>query len=81
MFILCIVIPHQIGYYHVCGIDPSVLEGTPFSDLKGVYEGAWSRISRAIDTAAEYGIGVLIGTSQLLKTTLSCINVHAHAYP
>lgn len=49
-----------IGYYHVCGIDPSVLEGTPFSDMKGVYEGAWSRISRAIDTAAEYGIGVLI---------------------
>ncbi|KAL5523241.1 EXG3_1 [Sanghuangporus sanghuang] len=49
-----------IGFYHVCGADPSVLDGTDFSDFGTVFSGAWSRILRAIDTASTFGIGVLI---------------------
>ena len=51
----------QIGYYHVCGADPSVLEGTDFEGLDTVYHGAWQRITNALVTANNYGIGVLIG--------------------
>ncbi|KAG6873003.1 hypothetical protein C0995_004135 [Termitomyces sp. Mi166 len=49
-----------IGYYHLCGNDPSVLHGTAFHDLFSVYSGAWSRITKAIETANRYGLGVLI---------------------
>ncbi|KAI5122109.1 hypothetical protein M0805_002231 [Coniferiporia weirii] len=49
-----------VGFYHVCGADNSVLSGTDFADSEQVFSGAWSRIMRAIDTAAKYGIGVLI---------------------
>ncbi|KAF8151326.1 glycoside hydrolase superfamily [Crassisporium funariophilum] len=49
-----------IGYYHVCGAEPSVLHGTDFQPFHDVYCGAWSRITRAIDIASRYGLGVLI---------------------
>ncbi|TCD69535.1 Glucan 1,3-beta-glucosidase 3 [Steccherinum ochraceum] len=49
-----------IGYYHVSGADPSVLRGTDFADHLSVYEGAWHRITTAIATARQHGIGVLI---------------------
>ncbi|KAF8815625.1 glycoside hydrolase [Phlegmacium glaucopus] len=49
-----------IGYYHLCGADPSVLHGTDFQPFQEVYAGAWSRIVRAIETAHRYGIGVLL---------------------
>ncbi|THH11948.1 hypothetical protein EW145_g355 [Phellinidium pouzarii] len=49
-----------IGFYHVCGADVSVLNGTEFSGLENVFVGAWSRILSAIDIATKYGIGVLI---------------------
>ncbi|KAL4247590.1 glycosyl hydrolase 5 (cellulase A) family protein [Abortiporus biennis] len=49
-----------IGYYHLRGIDPSVLNGTDFSTHLAVYEGAWERIVNAIQTARNFGIGVLI---------------------
>ncbi|KAG5640903.1 hypothetical protein DXG03_006683 [Asterophora parasitica] len=49
-----------IGYYHICGADPSVLHGTAFHDFQHVFAGAWPRITRAIELASEYGLGVLI---------------------
>ncbi|KAF8074494.1 glycoside hydrolase superfamily [Lyophyllum atratum] len=49
-----------IGYYHLCGVDPSVLHGTQFRDFESVFSGAWVRILRAIETANRYGLGVLI---------------------
>ncbi|KAF5369654.1 hypothetical protein D9615_010240 [Tricholomella constricta] len=49
-----------IGYYHLCGTDPSVLHGTAFHDFEYVFSGAWARITRAIETASRYGLGVLI---------------------
>lgn len=51
----------QIGYYHLCGVDPSVLRNTDFRDCHSVFCGAWARIVRVLETAHEYGIGVLIG--------------------
>ncbi|KAF7289449.1 Glucan 1,3-beta-glucosidase 3 [Mycena chlorophos] len=49
-----------IGFYHLCGVEPSVLVGTDFSELNHVFCGAWSRILKAIETAHRYGLGVLI---------------------
>ncbi|CCM05837.1 uncharacterized protein FIBRA_08073 [Fibroporia radiculosa] len=49
-----------IGYYHLCGADSSVLQGTDFADLGHVFAGAWTRITNAIATANRYGLGVLI---------------------
>ncbi|KAF7791719.1 hypothetical protein EIP86_002743 [Pleurotus ostreatoroseus] len=49
-----------IGYYHLCGVDPSVLEGTDFTGLGHVFSGAWNRITGAIVMAQRYGLGVLI---------------------
>ncbi|KAF8874323.1 glycoside hydrolase family 5 protein [Gymnopilus junonius] len=49
-----------IGYYHICGVDPVVLEGTDFQPFFEIYRGAWSRITHAIQTAANHGMGVLI---------------------
>lgn len=51
----------QIGYYHLCGADPSVLKGTDFEGLEHIYAGAWSRITTAIATANKFGLGVLLG--------------------
>lgn len=53
----------QIGYYHICGADTSVLDGTDFAGLDHVYHGAWHRITDAIATANRFGLGVLIGMS------------------
>ncbi|EIN08135.1 glycoside hydrolase [Punctularia strigosozonata HHB-11173 SS5] len=49
-----------IGYYHLCGADPSVLPGTDFADFQHVFEGAWPRITAAIESAYRHGIGVLL---------------------
>lgn len=51
----------KIGFYHICGADPSVLNGTEFADKGEVFAGAWSRIINAIATAHRHGLGVLIG--------------------
>lgn len=51
-----------IGYYHLCGVDPSVLRGTDFDGLGPIFSGAWSRIVKAIETAERYHIGVLFGS-------------------
>ncbi|KAL6306461.1 glycoside hydrolase superfamily [Sparassis latifolia] len=48
-----------IGYYHICGADPSVLQGTDFANFEHVFRGAWARITNALATAHRYGIGVL----------------------
>ncbi|KAI6000408.1 glycoside hydrolase family 5 protein [Pisolithus orientalis] len=48
-----------IGYYHLCGVDPSILRGTDFDGLESIFGGAWSRIVKAIETADRYQIGVL----------------------
>ncbi|KAI0779222.1 glycoside hydrolase [Irpex lacteus] len=49
-----------VGYYHICGADSSVLEGTDFAGLEHVFRGAWQRITNALHTANRFGIGVLI---------------------
>ena len=54
----------QIGYYHLSGADPSVLEGTDFAGLDDVFRGAWQRITNAIVLANNFGLGVLIGASR-----------------
>jgi hypothetical protein len=51
----------QIGFYHVCGADHSVLHGTAFADYQSVFDDAWNHILNAIVTANKYQIGVLIG--------------------
>ncbi|KAJ7065264.1 glycoside hydrolase superfamily [Mycena amicta] len=49
-----------IGFYHLCGVDVSVLLGTDFAELAHVFSGAWSRIVKAIETAHRFGLGVLL---------------------
>ncbi|KAG1903058.1 glycoside hydrolase family 5 protein [Suillus fuscotomentosus] len=49
----------QIGYYHICALDPSILTRTDFDGLQHVFEGAWSRLVAAVVTAQSFGIGVL----------------------
>ncbi|KAI0058194.1 glycoside hydrolase [Artomyces pyxidatus] len=49
-----------IGYYELCSVDPSVIVGTDFADLGHVFQGAWPRITTAIETAYRFGFGVLI---------------------
>ena len=46
-----------IGYWN---LGPSYCQGTPFDAYGDVYRNSWSRIIRAINMAAEVGIGVLI---------------------
>lgn len=54
--------PFQIGFYHICSVDPSVLRnGTDFADLHDTFSGAWDKITNALKTAHRYGIGVLFG--------------------
>ena len=51
----------QIGFYHVCGADHSVLRGTEFADYESIFGDAWNHILNAIVTANKYQIGVLLG--------------------
>jgi len=53
----------QIGYYHLCALDPSILTQTDFDGFQQVFEGAWSRIVAAVRIAQSFGIGVLFGVS------------------
>ncbi|KAH0826810.1 glycoside hydrolase family 5 protein [Lanmaoa asiatica] len=48
-----------IGYYHLCSLDHSLLSGTDFHGLDSIFEGAWIRLVRAVETAQLHGIGVL----------------------
>lgn len=50
----------QIGYYHLVAAVPDVVKGTAFERVAAVFQGAWPRIQRAIETAGHYGIGVLL---------------------
>jgi len=50
-----------IGYYHLSGIEPKVLDDTDFEQYKSTFYGAWSRILHAIGNAERYGLGVMIG--------------------
>lgn len=52
---------NQIGYYHLCGADKGVLQGTEFEPYFDVYKGAWDRIINSLRKAKELGIGVLLG--------------------
>ncbi|KAH6880300.1 cytoplasmic protein [Coprinopsis sp. MPI-PUGE-AT-0042] len=49
-----------IGYYHVCGADRSILDGTDFYPFYNVYEGAWKRITNAILEANKRNISVML---------------------
>ncbi|KAH7887222.1 glycoside hydrolase family 5 protein [Phlebopus sp. FC_14] len=49
-----------IGYYHICGLDDSILNNTDFQGLEDVFSGAWVRLANAVETAQRFGIGVLI---------------------
>lgn len=49
-----------IGYYHLAGLDRGILTKTAFEPHAETFEGAWSRIQRAIDTAGSHGLGILI---------------------
>lgn len=51
----------QIGYYHLCSLDHSLLSGTDFHGLDNVFEGAWTRLVRAVEIAQRHRIGVLFG--------------------
>ncbi|KAF8956203.1 glycoside hydrolase superfamily, partial [Flammula alnicola] len=37
-----------IGYYHLCGVDPTVLHGTDCQPFCEFYSGAWQRVTQAI---------------------------------
>ncbi|CAA7270598.1 unnamed protein product [Cyclocybe aegerita] len=49
-----------IGYYHICGADRTILNGTDFYPFYDTYAGAWRRVVQAIHKASSLGIGVLI---------------------
>jgi hypothetical protein len=51
----------QIGYYHLCAMSPSIIKGTEFAPFGDIFEGAWRKITNAIETAHAFGIGVLLG--------------------
>ncbi|KAF9069861.1 glycoside hydrolase superfamily [Rhodocollybia butyracea] len=46
-----------IGYW---SLGPAFLQNTPFNDVASVYKNAWPQVVRAINMAAEAGIGVLV---------------------
>jgi glucan 1,3-beta-glucosidase len=46
-----------IGYW---SLGSSYCEGTPFNDVSDVYANAWPRVVRAINMAANSGLGVLV---------------------
>lgn len=49
-----------ISYYHLVGLDPSLLAGTEFEPFAPIYAGAWERIQRAFALADQHGLGVLV---------------------
>lgn len=51
-----------ISYYHFCpgSGHKNLMDGTEYDKYAEVYQGAWSRIERAIQTAAQHNIGVLV---------------------
>jgi len=61
----------QIGFYHVCGADHSVLRGTEFADYQSVFDDAWNHILNAIVTANKYQIGVLLGKDPITQMRFS----------
>ena len=46
-----------IGYW---SLGPTFVTGTPFEPYAGVYTNAWPRVVRAVNMAAQSGIGVLV---------------------
>ncbi|WVF67132.1 hypothetical protein IAT40_001877 [Kwoniella sp. CBS 6097] len=64
-----------IGYFHLCGPMPEVLKGTDFEPFHNTYEGAWGRIKNAVETAGNYGLGVMID----LHGAAGAQNPDAHA--
>lgn len=50
----------QIGFHHLCGPCPGVLKDTKFEPFHNVFSGAWEHVVRAIKTAEQHGIGVLV---------------------
>ncbi|KAF5386918.1 hypothetical protein D9615_001922 [Tricholomella constricta] len=46
-----------IGYWN---LGPYYCQDTPFASVASVYQNSWPRIVRAINVAAEHGIGVLV---------------------
>ncbi|KAF5361892.1 hypothetical protein D9756_002033 [Leucocoprinus leucothites] len=40
-----------IGYYHLAGLDPSLLEGTDFHEFTDVFVNAWAKIQEAFELA------------------------------
>jgi glucan 1,3-beta-glucosidase len=58
----------KVGYYHLCGPEPRVIQNTDFAPYQNVFEGAWNFIDRAISTAAKYNIGVFVGKYLPLPT-------------
>jgi len=61
---------YQIGFYHLAGLDPSLLEGTDFRDCGDVFVNAWAKIQEAFERAYKYGIGVLIGKILIQRFSL-----------
>jgi glucan 1,3-beta-glucosidase len=61
----------KVGYYHLCGPEPRVIQNTDFAPYQNVFEGAWNYIDKAISTAAKYNIGVLVGKYLSLPTRTS----------
>ena len=47
----------------MCSAIPDVLKDTDFEKYHDVFAGAWGRIEKAIDTARQHGLGVLVGES------------------
>lgn len=44
-----------------------MLKSTEFDGLHHVFEGAWQRIANVVNTAAQHGVGVLIGERRLQR--------------
>lgn len=65
----------QIGYYHLAGLDPSLLDGTDFHGLAGVFENAWSKIKEAFELAYKYRIGILLGRMVSASKSLVTLTV------
>jgi hypothetical protein len=45
----------------LAGVDPSLLDGTDFHNVKDVFLNAWKKITEAFELAYKYRIGILIG--------------------
>lgn len=64
-----------VGYYHLCGPEPRVIQNTDFAPYQNVFEGAWAIIDKAIASAARFNIGVLID----LHAAVGAQNPDAHS--